>query len=136
MNKKFTAKSGFTLLELMIGVAVLVIALVGLIAAYIGCFTLNNSARNLTIAINDAQCVAEEIRDVNIPSDIVIEDWTAWAANDPPAGGGCNSLDNEIVIVTYPAGTTAAPLQILITVAWTEKNRQRSTRVATLLSER
>ena len=42
MNKKFMAKSGFTLLELMIGVAILVIALVGLIAAYIGCFTLNN----------------------------------------------------------------------------------------------
>lgn len=136
MTEKTIEKLGFTILELMIGVVVLVIALVGLIAAYIGCFTLNNSARNLTIAINDAQCVIEEIRDVNIPANIVTEDWTAWAANDPPAGGGCNRLDNEAIAVTYPSGTEAMPLEILVTVTWTEKNRQRSTRAATLLSER
>lgn len=128
--------SGFTLLELMIGVTVLIIALVGLIAAYTGCFSLNESARNLTIAINDAQCVMEEIRAMNIPTNITAEGWTNWAANNPPNGGGCNRLNNEAITVTYPSGTTATPLEILITVNWTEKNRQRSTRLATLLSER
>jgi len=120
----------------MIASAVLVIALVGLIAAYVGCFRLNEGARDLTIAINDAQCVAEEIRDHNIPSNITQEDWTSWAAQDPPNGGGCNSLNSESVNVTYPSGTTADPLEILITVNWTEKSRSRSTQLTTLLTER
>lgn len=136
MSGKKLTKNGFTLLELMIGVAVLIIALVGLIAAYIGCFSLNENARNLTIAVNDAQCVMEEIRDINIPTNIIAQDWTSWAATDPPSGGGCNRLDNETIIVTYPSGTGAIPLEILVTVNWTERGRQKSTRLATLLSER
>lgn len=136
MIDKDTKKLGFTLLELMIGTAVLIIALVGLISAYIGCFALNESARNLTIAVNDAQCVMEEIRDMNIPLNITSQDWSAWAIADSPGGGGCNKLDNETVTITYPLGTSVEPLEILITVNWTEKNRQRSTQLATLLSER
>lgn len=133
-NKKF--ERGFTLLELMIGAAVLIIALVTLIAAYVGCFTLNESARNLTIAINDGQSVMEEIRDRNNTFNITQEDWTNWASQDPPNGGGCNSLDNESIIVTYPSGTGASPLEILVTVNWTEKGRSRSTQLTTLLTER
>lgn len=129
-------KSGFTLLELLIGTAVLIVALVGLIAAYTGCFVLNENARNLTIAINDAQCVMEEMRDRNITSNIVQENWTTWAATDLPNGGGCNSLDNENIVVTYPSGTTVTPLRILATVNWTEKSRQRSVQTVTLLTER
>ncbi|MFH1854584.1 MAG: type II secretion system protein [Candidatus Omnitrophota bacterium] len=136
MPYKNAKRPGFTLLELMIGAAVLIIALVGLIAAYVGCFALNESARNLTIAANDAQCVMEEIRDVNIPTNITAENWTDWAASNPPSGGGCNRLDNETVTVTYPSGTDAEPLEILITISWTEKSRQRSAQIATLLSER
>lgn len=129
-------KSGFTLLELMIGAAVLILALVGLIAAYIGCFSLNESARNLTIATNHAQCVMEEIRDRNLTFNIIQQNWTTWAALNPPSGGGCNSLDNEIITVNYPSGTSANPLQILVTVNWTEKSRQKSTQLVTLLTER
>ena len=129
-------KSGFTLLELMIGSAVLVLALVGLIGAYIGCFSLNESARNLTVAMNDAQCTMEEIRDRNVTSNITQEDWAAWAATDPPEGGGCNTLDSESINVTYPSGTGIDPLEILITVNWTEKGRQRSAQLTTLLTER
>lgn len=129
-------KTGFTLLELMIGGTVLVLALVGLIAAYIGCFTLNESAKNLTVAINDAQCVMEEIRDRNLVYLIIQQNWTTWAALNPPQGGGCNTLDNEVTTVTYPSGTNQDPIEILITVSWTEKGRPKSTQLVTLLTER
>jgi len=128
--------SGFTLLELMIGACVLILGLVALISAYIGCFALNESARNLTIATNHAQCLMEKIRDYNIPSNITQEDWTTWAATDLPDGGGCNTLNNETINVTYPSGTGANPLEILVTVNWTEKNRSRSVQFSTLLTER
>ena len=129
-------KSGFTLLELMIGAAVLIVALVGLIAAYVGCFTLNESARNLTTASNHAQCIMEEIRDRNSDYNITQEDWTTWASTDLPDGGSCNTLDNESIVVTYPSGTGANPLEILVTVNWAEKGRQRSMQAATLFAER
>lgn len=136
MLDKNTDNSGFTLLELMIGTAVLIIALVGLIAAYMGCFALNESARNLTIATNHAQCVMEEIRDRNVTSNITKEDWTAWAAADPPGGGGCNTLDTEIVQVTYPLGTTINPLEILVTISWSDRDRIKNIQTVTLLTER
>lgn len=56
---------GFTLLELMIGSAILIVALAGLLAAFIGCLRLNETAKNLTIAINGAQEKLEEIRNYN-----------------------------------------------------------------------
>ena len=124
------------MLELMIGAAVLIVALVGLIAAYTGCFSLNESARNLTIAINDAQCVIEEIRDRNLISNITQEDWTNWAQTDPPDGGGCNALGDELILVNYPSGINADPLEIVVMVTWTDRGRPRNTQLVTLLTER
>lgn len=55
-------KTGFTLIELMIGAVVLVTALLGLLGVFTGCFGLNETARNLTIAINGSQQRLEEMR--------------------------------------------------------------------------
>jgi len=130
-------KSSFSLIELLIGAAVLVVALGGLIAVFAANFSLVDSGRNLTVAVNHAQCVIEEIRDRNIPSAIVLEDWNNWAATDMTAGGGgCTALPNENVVVTYPSGTAAIPLEILVTVNWTEKTRPMSTQLVTLLTAR
>ncbi|MBU1007395.1 MAG: hypothetical protein KKH08_07415 [Candidatus Omnitrophica bacterium] len=136
MKIKNTPKSGFTLLELMIGAAILIFAISGLIAAYTGCFALNESAGNLTIASNHIQCVMEEIRDRNIIDNITQEDWTAWAAADPPAGGGCNTLGNETVQVSYPSGIIIDPLRILVTITWSERGRVKNIQAVNLLTER
>ena len=58
-------RCGFTLMELMIAAGVLVFALLGLLAVFIGCSGLNETARNLTIAINGVQREIEGIR--NLP---------------------------------------------------------------------
>ncbi|MFC1632217.1 hypothetical protein ACFL1I_01050 [Candidatus Omnitrophota bacterium] len=129
--------AGFTLMELMFGAVVLTITLGGMIAVFTGNFVLVDSGRNLTVAVNHAQCVIEEIRDRNIPGFVVIEDWTAWAQADiQVGGGGCNSLPNEVVQVTYPSGTGAVPLELVVTVSWTEKSRAKNTQLVTLLAER
>ncbi len=54
--------TGFTLVEVMIAAAVSVVVLLGLLGSYVGCFNLNESAKNLTIAMNGAQEKLEEIR--------------------------------------------------------------------------
>jgi prepilin-type N-terminal cleavage/methylation domain-containing protein len=59
---------GFTMMELLMAILVLVIALVGLLYAYVGCFNLNETARNLTVATNAAQQRMEEIRNTSFDS--------------------------------------------------------------------
>lgn len=58
-------RSGFTLMELMLAAAVLIIAISGLVAAFIGCYVLNETAKNLTLATMGAQEKLEEIRNHN-----------------------------------------------------------------------
>lgn len=132
-------KSGFTLAELTIAAIILILALGGLLTSFTGNFGLIDSGRSLTVAMNHARCVMEEIRDVNIPDLVTLRDWTGWAQRpitDPNGGGGCNTLSNESVQVSFPSGTQAEPLQVLVTVNWTEKGRSRSASLVTLLAER
>lgn len=63
---RITARAaGFTLVEMMMGTAVMVIVLVALMGAFMGQSFLSSSARNLTAAMNDATRVMEEIRRLN-----------------------------------------------------------------------
>jgi Tfp pilus assembly protein PilV len=64
-NRKTKFLTGFTLLELMLAAGVLIVAISGLIAAFIGCYCLNETARNLTFATMGAQEKLEEIRNHN-----------------------------------------------------------------------
>ena len=45
---------GFTLMELIIGGVIILVALLGLLGVFTGCFNLNESSRGMSIAINDA----------------------------------------------------------------------------------
>ena len=69
LRNRQLALTGFTLMELLTAILVLVIALTGLLSAYVGCFNLNENARNLTVATNAAQQRMEEIR--NTPFDSI-----------------------------------------------------------------
>ncbi len=60
---KLNSQTAFTLPELMIAALVLVTVLVGLLAAYVACFELNETNSNITLALNAAQEKMAEIRD-------------------------------------------------------------------------
>jgi prepilin-type N-terminal cleavage/methylation domain-containing protein len=55
-------KSGFTLLELMISAAIMVVVLTGLLAAYLAYFELSETTINSNKALNAAQEIMEQIR--------------------------------------------------------------------------
>lgn len=55
-------KKGFTLIELMVALAILAFCLTGLLLTYIGMLVLNETTRNLTIATNAAQTELEKLR--------------------------------------------------------------------------
>ncbi|MBU4312687.1 MAG: prepilin-type N-terminal cleavage/methylation domain-containing protein [Candidatus Omnitrophica bacterium] len=105
--------SGFTLLEMMIGAMILIVALVGIIAAYTGCFTLNETARNLTIAINGCQEKLEEIRNESFGQIFANYNSTTFEV------AGLSNSDSEGVVEVN--NTNPDLLRISVTICWQQK---------------
>jgi len=128
------AQSAFTLVELLIGMVMLVIAITALLGAFLGQTTLNEHARNLTWAMNDASRVMERLRQQNSAAGCTTPSaatpagfltWDAWLADTSATGGGGKSIQptpavNELVWVTS-SGTD--PLQITVAVIWRHRGR-------------
>lgn len=132
---------GLTLIELIISAAMLAIAIAALFGAFLGQTVLNEHARNLSWAMNDANRVMERLRQQNIgcatPSATPptgFASWDGWLA-DPTTGGGGKSLPqnpavNELIVVTCQnrTGTAACtagtdPVRLTVAVCWRHRNR-------------
>ncbi len=152
MLMTWRTRTGFTLIEVVLGTLTLVIAITAILGAFLGQAVLNEHARNLSLAIQDANRVIEQIRqdttgaacNLNVipPSGA---NWDAWLNG---AGGGKSiqptPSTNELIVVTcqnsqgtqycpaaqmgtawHPAGPVGAqdPLRVTIAVCWRHRNR-------------
>jgi len=129
-----TRQTGLTLVELILAAAVLVVAMVTLLGAFLGQLTMNEHARHLAWATNDTSRVMEQLRrqnsgggcdapSANPPAGFA--SWDAWLASPAANGGGGKSVQpdpaaNELVVVT-PIGTD--PLAVTVAVCWRHRNR-------------
>ncbi len=121
----YEGRAGFTMLELLMAILVLVVALVGLLSSYTGCFNLNETARNLTVATNAAQQKMEEIR--NTPFDSISGSFNNVAFNIP-SNASPNSwlLTKDYAAKTYVSAVQVNQLlQATVVVCW----RQRAGRI-------
>lgn len=108
-------RKGFTLLELMITSAILLISIAGLLTVYVNALILDETSRETIIAANDAQYVLEQIKSV------------AFANIGSYASPTLTNLTNESI--PNPTVTTISTRvkQVVVTVSWTGKrNRPRS----------
>ena len=144
--------AGFTLMEVLLGGMVLAVAISAILGAYIGQVTLNEHARNLSLAINDASRVVEQIRQRNSPcaGATPSSNFPAWTAANPTCTGAapttswddwlqrCDGgksvpptpLSNERILLTCQnvAGTAACgasedPLRLTVAVCWRHRGR-------------
>jgi len=104
---------GFTLVEVLIAALVLGFALGCSFYLFAKCSQAIEASTNTSVALNHAETVVEEMRARNDVSSVLGESWSTWAANEE-----LNTLDNESVQVTYPSGTSAEPLEVLVSVEW------------------
>ncbi len=123
-------KRGFTLIELMLSVVILLISILALLSGFLGSLFLNNSSTNLTTAVNDAQNVLEQIKSLN---------YTTCIQNN--FAGGCYSLP---VLTNLPGETVAlspAPTigpsisKITVKISWQDKQEIRSFSLATYIAK-
>lgn len=122
-NYKSKLVRGFTLLELMVAVAILLIVITGLLTAFINCILLNESNNNLVKAANDAQYVLEQIKALA---------YTDISAYSYPT---FNNLPSETITLTRP-GSISDPLRtITVAVSWQERTQTRSFSLATYFAK-
>jgi len=105
---------GFTLIEIILGALTLAIAAAALLGAFLGQITLNEHARNLSLAIHDANRVLEQIREENVACATkvpVIEppgaatSWDAWLNAQGKSVPSINVTAEERIFVTCESRT-------------------------------
>lgn len=131
--KRGNQKRAFTLVEVMISVFIMASVLGSVMLLFTQAQMSLESFESTTRAMAHASAVLAEVRNYNDLTAVTDEDWAQWAVTK-----GFNTLDNEVIAVTYPLGTTAVPLKVLIKITWNDQrsNRARETQVATLIVER
>ncbi|MDP2921412.1 MAG: type II secretion system protein [Candidatus Omnitrophota bacterium] len=110
-------KAGFTLLELMIGVCVLIVALVGLLSVFAHMISLNENSSKLTLGVAACQAKLEEMR--NSTFSILYTTYNNTSFN--PSGFATGEAKGAISI----NNSNPNLLQVSVNVSW----RTRSNRV-------
>jgi prepilin-type N-terminal cleavage/methylation domain-containing protein len=127
-------QSGFTLIEVMIATAVMVVALFGVLAASTMMSQRAQESFERSVAIQDAHRVVEQMRNTaqtgTFPANVV----AAYPNNTDVAGFA--NLTNQTVRVTY-VSTTANPLDTTVTVTWTLRGVRTTTEtIRTMITQR
>lgn len=125
---------GLTLVELLIGALLLAIGIVTLLEAFVRQQTLNEHARNLSWAMNDATRVMERLRQQNSGATCTtptltppagFASWDAWLVDTSVNGGGGKSVQpdpvtNELVV---PSSSGTDPISLTVAVCWRHRGR-------------
>lgn len=134
-KKHLDHSAGFTLIELMIALAVLSLVIAGYIQANITAQRNSEEMNERTVAIQDANRIIEEMRTIatspgTFPSNVV----TAYPNN--VSSTPFTNLSGEMVTVSY-TDPTENPLSATITVAWLSyTGRQNTTSIKTYITQR
>ncbi len=116
--------AGFTLAELLLAAAILLIAISASLAAFVNCLLLNESNNNRVIAANDAQYVLEQIKGVDY------DDIDIYAHPE------FTNLSNETVSVSGLTTEIVSGLkEIGVTISWTERGKNRSFTLSTRIAD-
>ena len=114
---------GFTLLELMVAVLILLTAILGLLSVFINCIFLNETNRNMVTAANDAQYVLEQIKSLPYSS---IPDYP-----EP----SLYNLKDEHIDISIDNHTETRITQIDVTISWTERGRSKNLQLSTRIAQ-
>lgn len=125
---------GFTLLEVMIAVAVIGLGLLGVMLTNVNVQKMSDRGYERLVATQDAHRVLELLRNSsatgNFPSNVT------QAFPHGALVAGFNNLSGEQVVVTY-ANPSADPLDIAVTTSWLESGRRNSSiQLRTLMTQR
>jgi prepilin-type N-terminal cleavage/methylation domain-containing protein len=114
-------QKGFTLIELMFGVAIALFTIAGALISFVYLAALNNASCNLVIAANDAQYVLEEMKALTYSQ---LSGYTSTQVHN---------LNNENIILGKNIGSILAT--VTVTVNWTENNNAKNFSLSTCFAK-
>jgi len=114
--KKKTINNGFTLVEMLIGICVLILVVLSLWGAYQNSIKYFIKAREIRIATDDLQDVMEKLHSVDFSG--ITGLFPDGSAVPGDLIGGL-SLQGETIVVRYPGGSGTDPLVIEVEITWT-----------------
>lgn len=120
-QKKLNA--GFTLIELMVTAGILVVAITGLLSAFISASFLSQENHNKVIAVNDAQYVLEKLIDVTYGDLSSYTDANFTNLN----------LDNELIYVDVSEASGVKTATVYVN--WTERQKTKSFNITTQIAQ-
>jgi len=125
--------AGFTLLELMIAVGVILVAVLGTFGAQFTSHQLLRTARETETATLDLQAAMEQVLMVS-PDLLPIPGGRFPAGQAIPAFTNLH-LRGEVIVATYPnypgGATVPDPLDVVLTLAWQDfRDRPRTMQLA------
>jgi len=120
---------GFTLVELLVAVYVLLIGICGILSLFINSMSSIQSSWDLTTATTHAQYILEEMQSINNLGEIELTDWSQWAQKQ-----NLNTLPEETFNVTY-SDPPNDPLDIQVVDQWQRKGRVNSVTLRTKLTK-
>jgi len=115
-------RGGFTLVELMIAVVVLLVAVLATFTSQLKSRELLTTSRETGIAMADLQSAMEQI--LLRPVDQIPIAGSLYEDDQPIAAFTNLHLANEVITADYPGyalgGAVPDPLQISLTITWTD----------------
>jgi len=120
-------RAGFTMLETLIAIAVLLVATAAAFGSQIASYGVINSSRNLSVAMTDLEVSMEQLL-AESTDEMVVQ----FPAGQPLAAFTGVHLREQLITPTYPGyagiGTPPDPLDVVLTATWLD-NRGRPQRL-------
>jgi len=120
-NISVSCMRGFTLVELLVSVGILVFVLMAVLGLFVEMLHLNNMSREMTLATSHAQHILEDIRSSSgvIINQIDNYEWD-FDTDEKFAQKGLLRIKNEIIEVNYD--DTQTPMPLTVSVTWEAQN--------------
>jgi prepilin-type N-terminal cleavage/methylation domain-containing protein len=122
-----SARAGFSLVEVMIAVTVLLVAVLGTFVAQLSSHNLLRTSRDANRAMADLESAMEQV--ILLQPDQIPVPGSPFAANQPIAAFTNLHFRTETIVPTYPGytpGNVPDPLSIILTCTYVDQlGRQR-----------
>lgn len=128
---------GMTLVEILVAVAIFVIAAGGIL---LGNFTMHQASEYANHTLTAVHHLDDIVEDIYATEFGALQAKFPAGVADGGAGQpyvaivGSYALDNEQIVITYPAQTPTR-LEMLVTVTWVSRQRPRSMQLSTVRTQ-
>lgn len=132
-KRRWPSKDGFSLVEVMVSVGILVMVIIGLLRLFVYCSVLAEHSGNVTTAVTEIQTQLEEIRNHNF--DNIATDYASGGT--PGNTFNLTNVNGAGTITISTVGGSSELLQITIVANWQNKDgRSASATLASMIAKR